>query len=584
MQMRKILEVLLIAAMLIIGGDLRTNAQYVIREADAQYDLFNYEKAIALYNRAYQKKATLYTAEKLAECYNNVRDFKQTERWSAISAGLAPAKAEDALVYAKALQQNSKYSEARTWYTKYSELKNDVNLKQLNNWLLSCDSAVHWMIAPVPVTITNEKALNTPQSDWGTAIYQHTITFASDRAFQEKKTVSSKPFLKFDGSRLPDKNIYGWTGNQYLKLYQTNATIDSVELFPVHKNSDYHIGPATFTADEKEMYFTLTRIPKKPTYVKGKPATLNIEIFSSKKAENGEWSVQKAFPYNNVNEYSVGDPFISTDGRSLYFVSNMPGGRGGTDLYVSQRTAEGEWGVPLNLIELNTEGNERTPFLDAQANFYYSSDGGIGMGGLDIFKAKLRGGKMVEITNLGYPINSPQDDLAYLVTGDRTGYLSSNRSDGMGDDDIYSFKPFKALATPVIDKDLDTTTKKPVVDVLVSLQRIKNIYYDFDRSNIRKDAALELDKLVIILKDNPTLWLELGSHTDSRGNDAYNMWLSQRRADAAVHYLINKGIEKDRITAKGYGETELLNKCANGVSCSEEEHQLNRRTEFKIVK
>lgn len=114
--------------------------------------------------------------------------------------------------------------------------------------------------------------------------------------------------------------------------------------------------------------------------------------------------------------------------------------------------------------------------------------------------------------------------------------------------------------------------------------KIENIYYDFDKSNIRADAAVELDKLVKILKENPTIWIDLDSHTDSRGDDTYNQALSQRRAEAAVKYIVDKGISKNRITAKGYGESRLLNKCSNGVQCTTEEHQLNRRTEFKITK
>jgi outer membrane protein OmpA-like peptidoglycan-associated protein len=113
---------------------------------------------------------------------------------------------------------------------------------------------------------------------------------------------------------------------------------------------------------------------------------------------------------------------------------------------------------------------------------------------------------------------------------------------------------------------------------------LENIYYDFDQWSIRSDAAIELDKLVKIMNENPTIWIELGSHTDSRGKDAYNLKLSQKRAESAVQYIISKGIDKNRITAKGYGESQLLNRCANGIECNDAEHQLNRRTEFKIVK
>lgn len=188
------------------------------------------------------------------------------------------------------------------------------------------------------------------------------------------------------------------------------------------------------------MYFTLTRIPAKPVYVNGKLATVNIEIYSSQKGEDGKWATPIAFPYNKVNAYSVGDPYLSKDGKILYFVANFPGGQGGTDLYYCIKTDSGNWGQPISLKEFNTGGNERSPFFDGENAFYFSSDGLIGMGGLDIFKAVQVNGKMGKPVNMGYPINSPQDDFAYNLSSPFTGYLSSNRIEGLGDDDIYSFK------------------------------------------------------------------------------------------------------------------------------------------------
>ncbi|HTL81170.1 MAG TPA: OmpA family protein, partial [Bacteroidia bacterium] len=114
--------------------------------------------------------------------------------------------------------------------------------------------------------------------------------------------------------------------------------------------------------------------------------------------------------------------------------------------------------------------------------------------------------------------------------------------------------------------------------------RLENIYYDYNKWNIRPDAAVELDKLVKIMQDNPQIKIELSSHTDSRGSDSYNMKLSQKRAQSAVDYIVSKGISKDRITAKGYGESVPLNRCTNGVKCTEDEWQFNRRTEFKVTK
>ena len=635
------------------------SAQYVLNAADKQYKLFNYINAIDLYEQAYYKKNTLYAAEQLGKCYRLVNDYKQAESWYAIAAGMPETSADNVLQYAKALQQNMKYSEAKEQYQKYATVNKQISNKQVTSaqqklWELSCDSALLWIKKPVAISIENKKNLNSSQSDWGAHLYQNSVVFASDRGQAgEDKESAHRPFLKFDGSKKPNRNVYGWTGNRYLRLFIEDKNQDSVRILPVNAGTEYHIGPASFTADGNEMYFTLTKIPKKPVYGKDGIATLNLEIYSCKKDSTGKWGDPVAFKYNKAEAYSNGDPFISADGNSLYFVSSMPNGMGGTDIYVSRKTQAGDWGTPENLKELNTEGNERTPVLDQAGNFFFSSDGRIGMGGLDIFVAKFSNGKNTDPVNLHYPINSSQDDFAYIQGNDQTGYLSSNRTDGIGSDDIYTFLPKKVIALWLVGKVMDAHSKQPLANAIVTLKkingqklkvetdstgnykfnldqasdynvrgdktgyrsddsslttrdltvsteikrdlyleqiiinkpiRIDNIYYDFDKSNIRPDAATELDKLVKIMLDNPTIWIELGSHTDSRGNDQYNQWLSQSRANSAVQYIIDRGINKNRITAKGYGESMLLNKCSNGVKCSEADHQLNRRTEFKITK
>lgn len=652
------LNILIISVLVLLGFQAKVKAQYVLNEADKEFEQYNYQKAIDLYEQAYKKKATLHAAERLGACYKYQSNFKQTESWYAIAAGMEKSSPENILEYAKALQTNSKYSEAKIQYNKYADLNKNLNPSLKSMWLRSCDSAIHWMKEPKLVVINNEKRLNSPQSDWGAIQQKGMIVFSSDRAIKGKDNQSEeKPFLKFDGAKEPNKNIYGWTGNHYLKLYQKIGS-DSISLFPINAGTDYHVGPASFTQNGDEMYFTLTRIPEKLDYtkvkiLKGKQATVNVEVYSSKKDASGKWGAIVPFAYNKVNDYSVGDPFITADGQSLYFSSNMPGGKGGADLYVSQKTDAGDWGLPINLADVNTEGNERSPFFDAENNFYFSSDGRVGMGGLDIFTSKLVGGKISEPQNLGYPINSPQDDFTFNLSTVTTGFFSSNRVDGLGGDDIYSFTQQLVLAFKLTGTVYNKNTNQPLSNAIVTLNKtdgsglkvetdesgkfkfnleknadylligektnfrsdgssvttvgltastilkkdlfleaieinkaikLENIYYDFDKSNIRPDAAVELNKLVKIMKDNPTIWIELGSHTDSRGNDAYNLALSQRRADAAVQYIIDRGISKNRITAVGYGETRLLNKCANGVKCNPAEHQLNRRTEFTIVK
>ena len=461
--------------------------------------------------------------------------------------------------------------------------------------------------------------------------------------------------MKFDGTIKPNEGVYGWTGNHYLNLYQKSGN-DSVSSFPLISLTPYHIGPVSFASDH-EIYFAATPISdgldfQRNKELKGKLATANIGIYYSQMDGQGKWSNPEPFKYNSTKAFSVGEPYISADGQTLYFVSDMPGGKGGTDIYVTQKGKNGEWEKPANLELINTEGNERSPMLAKDNKFYFSSDGFTGMGGLDIFASNYVSGTYSTPVNMRYPVNSGSDDFAYFPLNENQGYLSSNRAGGVGSDDIYSWSKKELSNLLLTGTLLNKTNGHPIAGGLVSLSKegkavlnvqtdergvfkfsiepssdykltgektdfradmaqvstkglservlskdlhlepielnreikIENIYYDFDKSNIRNDAAIELNKLVQVLEDNPTMWIELGSHTDSRGNNQYNQWLSQSRANAAVQYIIDKGISKNRISAKGYGESKLLNRCSNGAQCSEQEHQLNRRTEFKIVK
>jgi len=420
----------------------------------------------------------------------------------------------------------------------------------------------------------------------------------------------------------------------------------------------------------------------------------------------------------------------------------MPGGKGGTDIYYCNKSGEG-WGAPQNLAQLNTPRNEMFPYLLGNDSLYFSSDGHIGLGGLDIFLANVND-STARIKNIGYPLNSAFDDFSPVVRrGQESGYFASNRRGGKGDDDIYEFFiappdsltivgvvvdkatglpvpgaliyqrlpyaeteysligfadeaggfvttiPFSDEVILVGSKDgfyqneiklnpgiqtayiddaqiaLDKfdfaseglvyyqKSKSPAQGALVTLldehgnvldslytrkdgkyffplekdriysvhcskedysdrsvtintnERIQgtviysdfelfklevgvtveleNIYYDLARWNIRQDAALELLKLVQLMNDNPSMRIELSSHTDSRGRDSYNQSLSEKRAKSAREYVVGQGIAATRITFKGYGETKPVNGCVDGVTCSEEEHQENRRTEFTIT-
>jgi outer membrane protein OmpA-like peptidoglycan-associated protein len=361
-------------------------------------------------------------------------------------------------------------------------------------------------------------------------------------------------------------------------------------------------------------------------------------------------------PFNS-DEYSCGHAALSPDGKTLYFISDMPGGCGGTDIYKTVMTVKNDssiqWSAPENLGDvINTAGNEMFPYVHKDGTMYFSSDAHNTLGGLDIFSSVFENGKWSSPENLNYPINSSKDDFAFVLNDDnKTGYISSNRNDL---DKIYEISlpdPVFILKGIVSDKNTGAVIENASVEMLnkksgskemlftnkkgeyqaklkaetsYSIQAekegylkpnpqevttvgkkrsetfkadfkleklvldkpiaIENIYYDLDKWDIRKDAALELDKFVILLNNNPQIIVELSSHTDSRADDNYNQVLSEKRARAAVKYVIKKGVSPNRLKWKGYGESQLVNRCSNGVDCFEEEHQQNRRTEFKITK
>ncbi|TWV98702.1 OmpA family protein [Chitinophaga pinensis] len=591
-------------------------AQYIIKAADKAYDNYKYAEATELYEKAYNKKASLHAAERLADCYRFNNNYPEAERWYAVATGMSGSKAENTYYYARALQNNSKYPEARAQYEKYAAAATTVSPELSRTWIASCDSAISWMQSPDRLKIDNYKALNSGKSDWSAVPYMGGVVFTSDRfaggAHQPKKRHF---FLRFDTRVKPDPLLNGWTGNDYLHLFLKPANGDSIAMFPLQTGTGYHVGAASFTKDGKEMFFTLTRIPGRGDRAKGKAATVNVEIYSSRQDASGKWSAPVAFTHNNVNAYSVGDPFITSDGMTLYFASNMPGGAGGTDLYMCYRTASGEWGPPSNLKTINTAGNERSPAIIKGDILYFASDGRIGMGGLDIYRVKLHkmlSGQMTgTIRNMRYPLNSPQDDFAFGLTDEGIAYLSSNREGGSGSDDIYAVAylpeeeiPAHVPETPVKDDapqkvtaDAADTIATPPVAIqqpdpapvtTPSADSVKagllDIYFDFGKAAVNPAAAKVLDGLVKIIQENPDKLVELSAHTDARGNDAFNLTLSQQRATSVMNYLISKGVAKNRISAKGYGETKLLNRCGNGVNCSEEEHKLNRRTEFRLIK
>ena len=499
------------------------------------------------------------------------------------------------------------------------------------------------------VTLKN-LSINSKYSDFGPMFYnEDEIVYSSAK----------------DSPRSNTKR-YKWTNQPFLDLYVAKIAEGSQDLketkrFPKVINTKYHEAVVSFTADKATMYFTRNNYDKR---LKGDADERNnLKIYVSKNID-GEWSEAKELPFNS-NKYSTGHPALSPDGKKLYFISDMPGSIGETDIFVVDILGDGHYSQPKNLGPgINTDRKEMFPFV-TDKKLYFSSNGRVGLGGLDVYEALLdEEGGFKEVMNLGLPINSERDDFSYIVNEKTNkGYFASNRKGGQGDDDLYSFErqtpeekvhnsivgtvrelitgdfmPHASVSlmdgnsikliemvtaedgsfvfgnlepetqyTVKVTKDgffeniVSVRTKEnEIVPVDVPMKKLEElivledgvkklktdmIYFDFDSSHIRKDASYELDKLVEVMRKYEDMVIKIEAHTDSRGVAVYNQYLSDKRAKSTRDYIISKGISKDRIeSAIGYGEARLINECKDGVPCSRQNHERNRRSEFIIVK
>ena len=438
---------------------------------------------------------------------------------------------------------------------------------------------------------------------------------------------------------------------------------------PVDKDiaKKYNTTGVAFTKDQKTVYFSRNNYTRSVSKQK-KAKYRRMQIYRAEVGENGKWKNIEKLPFN-LKDQSSGFPALNAANDKLFFVSDRQPSMGDTDIFVVDINPNGTFSEPRNLGKtINTSGSETTPYINAKNILYFASDGHEGKGGLDIFATEVFDNYVSDVYHLEAPINSIEDDFAYLINDEtNTGFFSSNRLQGNENIDLYSFSLekdkkvedcFITVEGLVKDKmnqellkdatiellGLDNTLiqsistkedgfysfkvpcsqeynlvgnasnykeasqrieilennyhktlhsnlnliplKKNEIDDAKNLSKILNlspIYFDFDKVVIRSDAKVELDKIVEIMKENPSIIVEAQAHTDSWGPASYNKGLSQRRAESTVNYIISKGIDPSRITGKGYGEERLLNDCEDPTQCPKSANQLNRRTEFVIV-
>lgn len=627
--MKKFYQYILLFALVSVTANAQNNDT---KKADKLFNNLAYTDAIEAYTKLIEQgKAGPYVYGQLAKGYTILNDTKQAESFYKRAAKGKKIDPEILYGYAQSLKANGKASEYASWMNKFVDSSpNDARAALFT----SNPNYLSDLLAIEPAfTVTNADKLNSKLADFGAFVKDNTLYFASARnTLRKNHNLNGEPFL----------DIYTATLD--------GSSMGAPKILDGDVNTKYHEGTVAIAPDGKRMYFD------RNDYFKGgldksDEGVNQINMYTAEKV-GGSWVNIASVPFNDDN-YSTGHPAISPDGKTLYFSSDKPGGKGGSDIYMVSVGANGSFGTPQAVSSVNTTGTEVFPFVAPDGTLYFSSDGHLGMGGLDAFSAFAKAGSFSTPENLGPGVNSGSDDFAIHVSADnKTGFISSNRAGGKGSDDIYILGQVppcdvdvaltvedesgngisKAIVQLVnttddtTDSDTATTTGKYlfsskcnrqytvtasadgyksktrtltvgkedsdntitleaiVIDepVITETEVILNpIYFDFDKWNIRPDAASELERLVSVMNRYPTMVISAESHTDVRGSAAYNQSLSQKRAESMRDYLISRGISASRISGSGKGESDPAISC--NTQCTEDEHQLNRRCVFKIV-
>lgn len=628
-----------------------------LSEADAQFQRGEYYDASVTYKKVYNKLRKKEerpqrgeVAFKMGRCY---RLLNMSARASAAFQNALRYEYPDSTTHfmlAQALHADGKYAAALRSYDKYLEFCPDDSLAI--NCAEGCRTAQEIRARGSRYVVKQAKLFNSRRADFcpmylGADCDQIYYTSTTEKATGDKK--SEITGMKNADVFFSQKNEKGeW---------------ERPEPVEGELNTEFDEGIVAFSPDAQTMYLTKAR--------RELNAPTSVEIYTSTRSD-AKWSAPVKFEITADTLSTFGHPAVSPDGEYLYFVSDMPGGYGGKDIWrISLKERQGSL---VNLgPDINTEGNDDFPYVRSDGSLYFSSDGHPGMGGLDIFRATAVGDPADlrwKVENMGFPINSAGDDFGITFGKGEDGFFSSNRGDARGYDHIYSFEydPVRiTIEGLVMDKD-EEPVKNAIIRIVgndgsnqkevarddgsfsFALQRgvkyvmlagakgylnqkqefasdstmedanywvefilpsiskpsvVENIFYDYDKADLRPESKTALNELIAVLHDNPNVTIEMASHTDRWGSDAYNINLSERRAKSVVDYLVENGISRDRLQPHGYGKSRpktvtkriarLYPQFKEGdilteefiKTLSEEDQQaadqINRRTEFSVL-
>ena len=625
----------------------------------------DYASAVMYYEKYCELKPKDYKAAyQLAEACRLSKNYKKAESAYKKAYELNPQKNALALFnYGAMLKSNGKYEEADKQFTKF---KKEYKGKDKNTYVQRIKSNAKTAESAKTIISKQLKIDIQPlDSSINTAHIEYSPVFINDSTMIYASLKTDKTFYNFNpedsSADEPFRKLY--IAEKTGRVWHDKGLMDG----PFNKEG-YHCGNGAYSVDGKRFYFT--RCKKKSDN------EVICAIYVSR-LENGVWQEPESIGKNvNDPQYTATQPTVAFDNVKktdvVYFVSNMPNGRGGLDIWYTQYDSKKkEYRIPKNAgTKINTAGDEYSPFYDTDlSTMYFSSDGWPGLGGLDIFKTNGELKNWSTPENMGTPLNSGSDDLYYVLNkmNKDNGFIVSNRQSSAGSDklsccdDIYSFRwlesihmfvkgvvtdgdsaqlvpldratvqlelkgnddtlyvPVQSAITVkdgnytielipgkdyrvVVKRDgfLSTeytfSTKGKVDDVPIMINapltrptdaaiELKNVYYEYGSATLSEDSKNVLDTTLLrFLINNPEIVIEMNSHTDNIGDDKSNLKLSQKRAESVVNYLVLKGIEKERLKAKGFGETQPIadNQNADG-SDNPKGRQLNRRTEFRIV-
>ncbi|SHJ52974.1 OmpA family protein [Pseudozobellia thermophila] len=647
--MKKIHILLALLILTNLGGYAQEKPDRLVTKANEKYEEYSFKPAIDIFKKVLDKGySSADLLKKLGNSYYYNADYEDAANTYKRLVDEYPddVTPEYYFRYAQSLKTIEEYEASNEVMAKFTESTSDdlraSTYKEERDYLAEIKkNSGRYNVAPFQY--------NSPYSDFAPTFYKEGLLFSSDR--------DTGNFARYR---------HTWNSKDFLDLYKVNADSASNNLVVKlgdHVNTRLHESTTATNEEGTVLYFTRNNF-KEGKYIKDEKGIIRLKIFRASLNDEGVWGDIEELPFNS-DDYSVAHPALSPDGKTLYFASDMPGTLGESDIFRVAIKEDGSFGKPENLGNaINTEARETFPYVTKENILYFSSDGHPGLGGLDIFATKIEDDQVQgKVLNVGEPVNGRYDDFTFIFDeATKKGYFASNRSEGQGADDIYSFIETKPLVldcqqrvsgtvrdkisnevlvgatVKVIDEDnnevmsaitdsegkysllLDcdqgnfvraltegyipaeeylgksdgspktvdfflerNTVSAGFGDDLAKLLQLSTIYFDFDKYNIRKDSEIEVEKVIAAMEKYPSLKIKVNSHTDSRGKDAYNLWLSQKRAESTVNYMIQKGISPDRLQSEGYGETKLINRCANGVKCSDKEHQLNRRSEFIIL-